>query len=265
MFEFNQAIPLWKGKKPFPDPVKDALVEEFLPYQDGTDRLQNISEPSITYFPATGPGPFPAVVVCPGGAYNMLAWNKEGRDICAMLNQAGFTAFLLKYRCPDRRAAARADLSRALRLLRFHAQEFRINPEKVGVIGFSAGAHLCAVVTAPADPVPYEAQDEIDKLSCRPDFTALIYPAYLVDSETFELAPEFKLDSSVPPCFLVQTEDDPVLVENSLTWYLHCKRAGVPCEMHLYPKGRHGYGVCRIGEAVEDWPLLACPWFRRQI
>ena len=218
-----------------------------------------------TCFPAAWKGPHPAVVVCPGGAYQGLAWSHEGLDYCAFLNQNGFTAFLLKYRCPDRREAARADAARAMRIIRARATEFNIDPEKVGMIGSSAGAHLCAVTAAPADPCPYAPLDEIDTFSYRPNFTALIYPAYLFsDKETLTPAPEFKFGPETPPTFIVQAEDDAVQVENALTWFLALRRAQVPCEMHIWPEGGHGYGIARTGKAVADWHIPAAKWFRRQ-
>ena len=150
-----------------------------------------------------------------------------------------------------------------MRMIRANAEKFDIIPDKVGAIGFSAGAHLCATISAPSDPVPYPAADEIDAFPYRPDFTALIYPAYLSDLE-LNLAPEFKIDADVPPTFLIQAEDDGICVENSLAWYLALKRAGVAVEMHLWPDGGHGYGLLRTGRPVADWPLFAGAWFRRQ-
>lgn len=261
--EFTQTFKLWEQDIPLTTPDDASRVEHFQDHKGGIDRLTDVTEPTITWFPASGQGPHPAVLVCPGGGYSILAWNHEGRDICGMLNQNGFSAFLLKYRCPDRRAAAHADAARAMRMIRANAENFDIIPDKVGAIGFSAGAHLCATISAPSDPVPYPAADEIDAFPYRPDFTALIYPAYLSDLE-LNLAPEFKIDANVPPTFLIQAENDGVCVENALVWYLALKRAGVAVEMHLWPDGGHGYGLHRTGRPIADWPLFAGAWFRRQ-
>ncbi len=264
MTDFTRTFQLWNNSIPFREPDDSNRTEHFMEdKQDGINRLTDVTAPSITWFPASGKAPHPAVLVCPGGGYGILAWNHEGIDICTMLNQNGFTAFLLKYRCPDRRAAAHADAARAMRLIRANAEEFRIRADKVGAIGFSAGAHLVATISAPADGIPYPAADEIDNLPYRPDFTALIYPAYLADDE-LHLAPEFKIDATVPPAFLLQTEDDSVRPENALAWFLALKRAHVPAELHIWPEGGHGYGALRTGEPVSDWPLLAGAWFRRQ-
>lgn len=249
--------------------------------QDDCSRWTDIAEPDLWFFPVSGigrnpefstlyhPGTdgsaerHPAVLVAPGGGYSALAWSHEGLDIAALLNLNGFSAFVLRYRCPDRRRAAHADAARAMRFIRFHAAEFHIDPERVGGMGFSAGGHLIATLTAPADAIPYRAQDEIDKLPYRPDFAALIYPAYLADPD-LTLKEEFKVDSGVPPTFLVQAEDDAVGVENSLAWYWALKRAGVPAEMHLYGQGGHGYGLRRTGSPVSGWGELAGEWLRRQ-
>ena len=260
-----QEIRLWENNAPFAEPDDAAKVEHFAPSKgDGIRRLTDVTTPTVTYYPASGRGPKPAVLVCPGGGYNILAWNHEGIDICSLLNLNGISAFLLKYRCPQRRAAAHADAARAMRLIRARAAEFDIIPDQLGIIGFSAGAHLSATMCAPADPVPYPAADETDKLPYRPDFAALIYPGYLVQDDGRTLPPEFAVTPETPPTFLVQAEDDGIPVENSLVWYRALKDAGVPAEMHLYPTGKHGYGLLRTGEPISCWGMLAGAWFRRQ-
>ena len=262
----NNAIRLWSGMKPFSSPEDQQLKEHFTAEnpEDGILRLTDVVDPAMYCFPASGPGPHPAVLVCPGGAYSILAWNHEGLDICAMLNTNGFTAFLLKYRCPNRRQAAHADAARAMRLIRKNAEFYNIDPCRTGVIGFSAGAHLSATISAPAEKEPYAAQDEADQLSYRPDFTALIYPAYLIaEADRLTLAPEFHVDSNVPPTFLVQAQDDGILVENSVAWFMALRRAGVPCEMHVWPEGKHGYGLLRTGNPVSNWYVPAVAWFRK--
>ena len=263
--EYLQEIKLWNGPAPFAEDGDAVKKECFTPDKgDGIKRITDVTDPSITFYPASGKGPKPAVLVCPGGAYSILAWNHEGRDICALLNLNGFSAFLLKYRCPGRRAAAHADAARAMRLIRANAAEFGIIPDKVGIIGFSAGGHLSATMCAPADPVPYPAQDAADEFSYRPNFAALIYPAYLVSEETWEINPEFNITPETPPTFIVQAENDMVPVENTLIWYRALKNAGVPAEMHLYDDGGHGYSLLRTGNPISNWGTLAGDWFRRQ-
>lgn len=262
-FERYQELPLWNGKMPFTDGKEAERTEHYLePNGDGIQRLTDVTQPSITYFPVSGRGPHPAVVVCPGGGYGILAWNHEGIDLCSYFNSIGFTAFLLKYRVPGNRAGAHADACRAMRLIRANAEAFDVNPDKIGIMGFSAGGHLAATVAAPADPVPYEKMDEIDELRCTADFAALIYPAYLCDTD-LNLAPEFKVDENTPPTFLIQTEDDEIHVECSLAWYLAMTKAKRPAEMHLFPEGGHGYGILRTGTPVANWPKIAAGWFER--
>ena len=264
MTDFFIIFELWGETVPLRIPEDAEQKEHFNEDKgDGINRLTDVSQPSMTWFPASGREPHPAVLVCPGGGYGILAWNHEGRDICMMLNQIGFSAFLLKYRCPNRRAAAHADAARAMRLIRANAESFGIRADRVGAIGFSAGAHLAATISAPADAVPYPPVDDADAESYRPDFTALIYPAYLVEDD-LKIAPEFRIDSSVPPTFLVQAEDDCVRPENAVAWFLALKRCKVPAELHIWPEGGHGYGILRTGNPIEEWPVPACAWFRRQ-
>ena len=257
---------LWTAAAPFAETGDELLTEHFLPSDDGIARLTDVAEPTITFFPVCGSGPHPAVLVCPGGAYELLAWDLEGRDICSYFNSIGFAAFLLKYRCPKRRAAAHADAARAMRLIRAHAEFFGIHPAQLGCLGFSAGAHLTASIAAPAESEPYPATDEADRLPFRPNFIGLIYPAYLCDCDAgLTLHPEFRIDADTPPAFLVQTADDPAKVENALGWCRALKNASVPAELHIFSEGGHGYGIRRSGKPVADWPLLAADWFRRQV
>ncbi len=264
MAEYQQEFSLWNGNKPFASELDMQRKEHFNPSEDGIRRLTDVTNPSVTFFPASGKGPHPAVLVCPGGGYEILAWNHEGLDTVRLLNLNGFSCFLLKYRCPgNQRAAAHADAARAMRFIRANAEEFNILKDKTGCIGFSAGAHLCATISAPAEEVPYPPVDVMDEEAYRPDFTALIYPAYLADDD-LNLAPEFRITENTPSTFLLQAEDDGIRVENSLAWCLALKRAGVDCEMHIYAKGGHGYGSLRTGNPVQDWGTAAGAWFRRQ-
>ena len=254
---------IWGKIKPFSSAGEREIKEHFKdnPEQDGIDRYTDVTEPELYFFPASGKAPHPAVLICPGGGYSHLAWSHEGLDIASFMNLQGFSAFVLKYRCPGRRDAAHADAARSMRFIRENATHFEIDPHKVGAIGFSAGGHLVATISAPAVSVPYpETGDEMDKKEYRPDFSLLIYPAYLADCQTGKIAPEFKIDSLTPPTFLVQAEDDFVGVENALYWYLELKKAGVAAEMHLYAEGRHGYGLLKKGFPVCSWGNLAEKW-----
>jgi acetyl esterase/lipase len=205
--------------------------------------------------------------VFPGGAYRILAFDLEGTEVCSWLNSIGLNAALLKYRVPEppgvsRYAAPLQDAQRAVGLVRSHAAAWHIDPKRIGVLGFSAGGHLAALLSNDYQTRSYSLFDDADRASCRPDFVILIYPAYLTQEDRTSVAPELKLSSQTPPTFLVQTEDDPVHVENSLVYYRALKEAKVPAEMHLFSSGGHGYGLRPSPEAVSGWPALAEAWLR---
>jgi acetyl esterase/lipase len=231
-------------------------------------RLGNVSSPTLTLFrPRQDVDTGAAVVVCPGGGYTILAMDLEGTEVCQWLNYVGVTAALLKYRVPARKGLERytaplQDAQRALSLARFHATEWHLDSKRIGIMGFSAGGHLTAVCSTRFEQRSYTPVDEADRVSCRPDFAMLIYPAYLVRKEGPDLSPELTVTSNTPPTFLVQTEDDPVHVENSLFYYLALKQATVPAEMHLFAAGGHGYGLRTSDKAVTSWPKLAEEWMR---
>lgn len=233
-------------------------------------RLGNVSAPTLTFYPAAPDKNTGAtVVVCPGGGYSILAMDLEGTEVCEWLNSIGVNAVLLKYRVPERKGLERhtaplQDAQRALGLVRQHAAEWKLDPKRLGIMGFSAGGHLSAAASTRFARRAYEPVDAADQLSCRPDFTILIYPAYLVLGEGPELAPELTVTTNTPPTFLFQTEDDGVHVECSLFYYLALKQAKVPAEMHLLASGGHGYGLRGSSPAPSIWPKLAETWLRQQ-
>lgn len=232
-------------------------------------RLANVSEPTITvYHPAKRKANGTAVLVCPGGGYTILAMDLEGTEISQWLNSLGVTAVLLKYRVPTRTGDTNhilplQDAQRALGLTRFHARDWKLDPHRIGVIGFSAGGHLMAHLCSDCERREYPAVDAADEVSCRPDFAIGIYPAYLVqEKHKTQLVAEIHVTSNTPPTFLAQTEDDIVHPECALTYWLALKNAKVPAELHLYPEGGHGYGL-RPGDPVSyQWPILAEEWLR---
>jgi acetyl esterase/lipase len=231
-------------------------------------RIGNVSIPTITlYRPAQDKDTGAAVVVCPGGGYEILSMDLEGTEVCQWLNSVGVTAVLLKYRVPARNGLERytaplQDVQRALGLVRYHATEWHLDPKRIGIIGFSAGGHLSAAASTRFDKRTYEVVDESDKVSCRPNFAMLIYPAYLIGRVGPDLAPELTVTTNTPPTFLVQTEDDQIHVENALFYYLALKKANVPAELHLFAKGGHAYGLRKSDKAVMSWPQRAGEWMR---
>ena len=235
-------------------------------------RLGNVSKPTITvYKPPADKDTGAAVVVCPGGGYTILAMDLEGTEVCEWLNSLGVTGVLLKYRVParkglERHAAALQDAQRAVGIVRSRAAEWKIDPKRIGVLGFSAGGHLAAAVGNNFAQRNYPTVDDADKASCRPDFNVLIYPAYLAQKDDLtKLAPEMKVTDQTPPAFIAMTQDDPIGIENVYTYATAMKKAKVACEVHVYPVGGHGYGLRPSKHAVATtWPRLAGEWMKAQ-
>ena len=231
-------------------------------------RLGNVSVPTLTLY-KTGNGgakPVPAVVVFPGGGYSILAIDLEGTEVCDWLTAKGITCVLLKYRVPGsgpypKSAAALEDAQRAMGLVRQHAGEWGIDPERIGVLGFSAGGHLAAAISTHFDHRLFDPVDAADKLSCRPDFAIVVYPGYLALAEqNFAPNPEINPTANTPPTFIVQAEDDPVHVENAVVYFMALKRAKVSAELHIFAQGGHGYGLRRTALPVTAWPQEVETW-----
>lgn len=231
-------------------------------------RLTNVSKPTLTYYEAQAPNSGDAIVVFPGGAYRVLSINLEGTEVCDWLVAIHVNCILVKYRVPDsgplpKSTAALQDAQRALGLVRQHAAEWHIDPHKIGVLGFSAGAHLSAALSTHFDKRLYDSLDAADQLPCRPDFAVLVYPGYLALAEqNYAPNPEIHVTADTPPSLIVQTEDDPVHVENSTLYFLQLKGANVPAELHIYAQGGHGYGLRRSALPVTAWPSLVESWLR---
>jgi acetyl esterase/lipase len=232
-------------------------------------KITDVTAPAITFYPAPADkNSHATVVVFPGGGYRILAMDLEGTEVCQWLNSIGVNAVLLKYRVPQRPglpryAAPLQDAQRTIGMVRSHANEWRLDPNRIGVLGFSAGGHLAAALSNNYETRTYKQVDPMDTVSCRPDFAILIYPAYLTtNDEGRQLSPELPVNARTPPTFLVQTEDDPVHVENSLVYYRALKDAKVPAELHIYSKGRHGYGLRPTVLPITNWPALAEEWLR---
>jgi acetyl esterase/lipase len=229
-------------------------------------RLGNVSMPTLTVYPPRTPNTGVAIVVFPGGGYNILAIDFEGTEVCDWLNSAGITCVLVKYRVPGtgpypKSAAALQDAQRAMGMTRQHAAEWHIDPKRVGVLGFSAGAHLSAAVSTHYDKRLYYPLDNADQLSCRPDFAVIVYPGYLALAEKdFAPNPDINPTADTPPTFIVQAEDDTVHVENAVVYFMQLKRAKVPAELHIYTEGGHGYGLRRTKLPVTTWPQTAQIW-----
>lgn len=258
-------VPLWPSEAPG---EKGNIGEEFNRAEgEGKLRITNVTKPTITvYHPDPGQANGAAVLVCPGGAYHVLAADIEGEAVCDWLNSMGITAVMLKYRVPRREGrekheAPLEDAQRAMGLIRQHADEWKIDPDRIGVIGFSAGGHLAVMLSNTFQQRTYPPVDAADELSCRPDFAMPIYPFYLTsDEDPSKLSPEIRVTEKTPPTFMVMTQDD--RIHYVYVYALALKQAQVPAELHVYAEGGHGFGLGRKDGPTAAWPKLAETWLR---
>lgn len=282
----HSQIPLWPGPVPdaLPHPKPESVGPP--PGRDWWPRVNDVSQPTMTVYAPTAPSTGAAVVVFPGGGYQFLAMDLEGTEICDWLVTRGITCVLLKYRVPDsgptwkdgqryypKVPTALQDAQRAMGLVRQHASEWKIDPQKIGVIGFSAGGHLVASLSTNFARRAYRPVDAADALGCRPDFAIVVYPGHLWvhedepaetrDTSDLKLRPDIRVRPDTPPTFLLHAEDDAVdSVQQTLSYYVALKEAGVPVEMHLYAKGGHAFGVRPTPLPIGRWPGLVEQWLR---
>lgn len=252
---------LWpeKLRKTFPE-----LQETIQPDKgDGVIRVTDVNNPTLTlYLPENTTTPLPVVLVAPGGGYNILAINKEGTEIATWLNSIGVAAAVVKYRTPNNREGAFQDAQRAVRLVRQNAAAWRLDPNRVGVMGFSAGGHLSARTSTGFAETTYAEVDEADKQSCRPDFCILIYPAYLDNEKRDGVAPELHITKDIPPTFIVHTLDDKHYITGSNLYAQALKEAGVTYDYQVFETGGHGYGLRSQGHPVSVWPQRCAEWLK---
>jgi acetyl esterase/lipase len=255
----REIIYLWPGKVPGELKEKQPPVID-TSKNDKILRFDEVTNPAIEVFlPDKAIKSGSAVIVCPGGGYNILAYDLEGTEIAGWLNKLGFTAFVLQYRIPDKKEGALQDVQRAMRIVRNNPQKWNIDPEKIGVMGFSAGGSLSARASTLFNKKTYPPVDKSDSLSCRPSFTMLIYPAYLDQGPGLTLTTELELSKDVPPIFIFQTADDPY-GNSALVMAGALRNAKLPVELHFLSTGGHGYGLRPGKVAAETWPLLAEKW-----
>jgi len=262
-------IQVWPGKAPGetqeigPEVTQPAKPDEKPP----TTRLTNISQPTLHVFlPPVEKRNGTSVVICPGGAFRILAWDKEGTEVAEWFNSIGVSAFVLKYRTPtsDRPQpwlAPASDAQRAISVVRSRAGEWGLATDRVGLFGFSAGGSAAANAALKSNARLYEAADETDKTSCRPDFVALVYPAYLID-EKGQLKPDLAVTKETPPMFLAHAFNDGISCENSVQLFLALKKAGVPADLHVYSSGGHGFGLRPSDQPIATWPQRCADWLK---
>src|SRR5262245_48116998 len=239
--------------------------------------ITNVTRPTVSVFrPAAANNSRVAMVICPGGGYWNLAWDKEGEEVAAWLNSLGITGVVLKYRVPRRPGEPERlpapgpllDAQRAIRLVRSRAGEWGIDPERIGIIGFSAGGHLAVMTATSFDRRSYEPIDDVDRASCRPDFAVVAYPGYILARPgAGALAEYFRIPEGTGPMFLVHASDDDqrgAQPEQSLALYRALRDAGVPAELHIYDRGGHGFGVRKSERPVSHWPVRFAEWLRHR-
>jgi acetyl esterase/lipase len=231
--------------------------------------VDRVSQPTMTVYSPKGRNTGAAVVVFPGGGYNVLAIDLEGTEACDWLTSKGMTCVLLKYRVPCVKSGpyrdcltALQDAQRTVGLVRFHAAKWHIDPHRIGVLGFSAGGHMVAAMSTHFEKRLYPSVDAADKESCRPDFAVALYPGHLaVPEKDFALNPDLRVSRQTPPTFLLQAADDPTdPVESSLVYYAALRKAGIPAEMHVDVKGGHAFGLRRTESPITGWPELLETW-----
>lgn len=272
-----QVIDVWPGK-PAGDNASTIAAEKWLDPRPG-DKWQkwvtNVTRPTLTiYRPAADKDTGAVVLICPGGGYHALMWDLEGEEVAAWLNSIGVTGMILKYRCPRRPGETLTipapgplkDAQRAVSLVRSRAKEWKIDPKRIGMVGFSAGGHLVGATATNFSQRSYEPIDDVDRVSCRPDFGIMAYPGYLYLLDKQELSPTLRIVPDAPPLFFAHAADDPVKGSdpaNSLMFSLALKKAGVKSELHIYDSGGHSFGVRRDGGACSGWTRACEAWLDR--
>ncbi len=259
--------------------------------RDTTDivRISKVQTPNIAIFlPSKKTATGEAVIICPGGGYQRLAYDWEGEDIAKFWNSKGVAAIVLKYRLPTSKSqvvphkSPLMDAQRAMRLVRYHAEDWNIDPEKTGIMGFSAGGHLASTLSTHFDYGDPDATDPVERMSCRPDFSILVYPvisftadfqhtgshkALLGENPDPGLSEYYSNESQVsddtPPALLIHSSDDKAVpVNNSIAYYKALQEKAITAEMHIYPYGGHGYGLAVGKGYLSTWPERCNTWLK---
>ncbi len=261
-------LKLWPGGAPEKPGVKIEAEKE-MPRKSADDvmRLTNVTEPMLTVFKPEKPNGT-AVLVCPGGGYSILAYEHEGSQVCEFMNKHGVTGILLKYRVPKRdpndpSKEPLQDAQRAMGLIRHHAAEWGLKTDRIGIRGFSAGGHLTVMTALHANERTYTTDPALDVEDATPNFAIPVYPAYLTEKNSgFSLLPEIKVTDKAPPMCLVHANDDKITAAGSALLYLEYKKLNIPCDLHIYSKGGHGFGMKKSGGPVNDWPARVAEWMQ---
>ncbi|HEV3145748.1 MAG TPA: alpha/beta hydrolase, partial [Gemmataceae bacterium] len=282
-------VELWSGQVPDEQPgvigpekvvMSPKLDRKQVEVTESTRIITNVTKPTITIFhpsprggEGTGVRGNTAILISPGGGYWNLYWELEGEEVAAWLNSLNITGIILKYRVPRRPDEVKGeparrplqDAQRAVSLVRSRAKEWNIDPERIGMIGFSAGGHLAIATATGFEKRSYEPQDDIDKITCRPNFAIAAYSGYLKAKDKDELAPGLSIPKATPPIFLVHGSEDLISSpEHSLFMYLALKRAGISTELHIYANTAHDFGVRKSDRPCGTWTQTCADWLRQQ-
>ena len=277
-----QVVELWPGQVPDetgdmgPERVRMSpkLDRKQVEVTEPTLLVTNVSRPSIMVCrPPKEKDTGTAVLVCPGGGYWDLYWQLEGEEVAAWLNSLGVTGIILKYRVPRRPDEPKGmparrplqDAQRAMSLVRSRAAEWGIAPERIGMVGFSAGGHLVIATATGFEKRTYEPVDDVDKVSCRPDFGILAYPGYLKPKDKDELSPGLSIPAGTPPIFLAHGGADIISPpEHSVILYLALRKAGIPAELHVYATAAHDFAVRPVDHPCSTWTRSCADWLRHR-
>lgn len=268
-------VELWPGKTPG-DVGIEGQERSFQYHSEilggPTKLITNVTKPTLTiYSPPKDNNTGTAMLICPGGGYHNLFWELEGEEVVAWLNAHGMTGIILKYRCPRRAGDVKGepplgpllDAQRAVSLVRSRAKEWGIDPQRIGMVGFSAGGHLAFATATRFEKRTYDPIDAVDEISCRPDFAVMCYSGYLKAKDKDEIAPGLVIPKQTPPLFLAHSSDDKISdPEHSVFMYLALKRAGIPAELHVYATGDHDFGVRQNEKLPSSWTDLCLRWLQ---
>lgn len=284
LFAQDKVIDVWNGN--IPNAIGHPTIHQVVDSSDGWVKMKNVSVPTLEmYLPPKNKANGTAVIICPGGAYAILAIIHEGKEVAKWLNGLGITAFVLNYRLPDdammkdKSIAPLQDVQQAMRLVRRSAKEWNLDPSKIGIMGFSAGGHVASSLSVHYDDRVYETADTT---SARPDFSILIYPVITMDSATTNtwsrysllsktpseklvkyFSNELQVTKNTPPAFLVHSfDDEAVPVINSISYAMALRQNKVPCELHVYQQGGHGYGMGRSKNTESTWTTACEKWLK---
>ena len=258
----DKVVKLWPNEVPGEKEAKaDHVI--LIRKKGGIARISKVTDPSYTvYLPEKTTGTTPAVVILPGGGYSILAHEHEGSMVAEILKKNGIAAFVLHYRVPRKKEGALQDAQRCMSMVRSKAKEYNIDPQKLGIMGFSAGGNLTARVCSHYKTQSYPKQDAHDDASSKPNFSGLIYPAYMDKGENKSLSPDLIVDKDTPTTFLFTAFDDFAYVNGSLVYASALQKAKVPYSLEIIPKGGHGFGISARNKDIEAWPGKFVKWVK---